>query len=230
MRCRPMCASRIRSRRRSRDADWSSIWSASCSSEAASVSTPCRPKAREAVAPRGRCRGRAACSCLGHRRRRKFAVALRALESGGRTGWCSRRSPKRSSCGRPSCSAPRTISSIASRRSPASSPALPLPGGGHMRFQPVFAGDVAEAIAKAVDGDAKPGTIYELGGPDIRTFKELMEFMLATDRAPAPARAGAVPADEAASGISAIPAQAAAHARSGRTAQNRQRRLSGGRA
>jgi uncharacterized protein YbjT (DUF2867 family) len=59
-------------------------------------------------------------------------------------------------------------------------PALPLPGGGHSRFQPVFVGDVAEAIAKAVDGDLKPGTIYELGGPDVRTFKELMEFVLAT--------------------------------------------------
>jgi uncharacterized protein YbjT (DUF2867 family) len=59
-------------------------------------------------------------------------------------------------------------------------PALPLPGGGHSRFQPVFAGDVAEAIAKAVDGELKPGTVYELGGPDVRTFKELMEFTLAT--------------------------------------------------
>ncbi len=59
-------------------------------------------------------------------------------------------------------------------------PALPLPGGGHTRFQPVFAGDVAEGIAKAVDGEAKPGTVYEFGGPDIRTFKELMEFTLAT--------------------------------------------------
>jgi NADH dehydrogenase len=61
-------------------------------------------------------------------------------------------------------------------------PALPLVGGGHTRFQPVFAGDVAEAIAKAVDGEAKAGTIYELGGPDLRTFKELMEFVLATTR------------------------------------------------
>ena len=59
-------------------------------------------------------------------------------------------------------------------------PALPLPRGGHTRFQPVFAGDVGEAIAKAVDGDAKPGAIYELGGPDVRTFKELMEFILQT--------------------------------------------------
>ncbi|HYA06697.1 MAG TPA: complex I NDUFA9 subunit family protein [Xanthobacteraceae bacterium] len=58
--------------------------------------------------------------------------------------------------------------------------ALPLPGGGHTRFQPVFAGDVAEAIAKAVDGELKPGTIYELGGPDVRTFRQLMQFILAT--------------------------------------------------
>jgi len=60
------------------------------------------------------------------------------------------------------------------------SPMLPLVGGGHTRMQPVFAGDVGEAIGKAVDGDLKPGTIYELGGPDVRTFKELMEFVLAT--------------------------------------------------
>jgi uncharacterized protein YbjT (DUF2867 family) len=59
-------------------------------------------------------------------------------------------------------------------------PALPLVGGGHTRFQPVFVGDVAEAIAKAVDGETKPGTIYELGGPDVYTFRELMEFVLAT--------------------------------------------------
>ncbi len=59
-------------------------------------------------------------------------------------------------------------------------PALPLAGGGHTRFQPVFAGDVAEAIALAVDGSTKTGTIYELGGPDVRTFRELMEFILAT--------------------------------------------------
>jgi uncharacterized protein YbjT (DUF2867 family) len=59
-------------------------------------------------------------------------------------------------------------------------PALPLPGGGHTRFQPIYAGDAAEAIALAVDGATKPGTTYELGGPDVHTFRELMEFMLAT--------------------------------------------------
>ncbi len=60
------------------------------------------------------------------------------------------------------------------------SPALPLPGGGRTRMQPVFAGDVGEVIAKTVDGDVNPGAIYELGGPDVRTFKQLMEFVLAT--------------------------------------------------
>ena len=60
------------------------------------------------------------------------------------------------------------------------SPALPLVGGGRTRMQPVFAGDVAEAIAKAVDGDLRRGATYELGGPDVRSFKELMKFVLAT--------------------------------------------------
>jgi uncharacterized protein YbjT (DUF2867 family) len=60
------------------------------------------------------------------------------------------------------------------------SPVLPLIGGGLTRFQPVFAGDVAAAIAKAASGEAKPGAIYELGGPEIFTFRELMEFVLAT--------------------------------------------------
>ncbi|HMF23760.1 MAG TPA: complex I NDUFA9 subunit family protein [Pseudolabrys sp.] len=60
------------------------------------------------------------------------------------------------------------------------SPALPLIGGGVTRFQPVFVGDVATAIADAVDGKARPATIYELGGPDVRTFKDLMRFVLST--------------------------------------------------
>ena len=60
------------------------------------------------------------------------------------------------------------------------SPALPLIGGGLTHFQPAFVGDVAAAIADAVDGKARAGTVYELGGPDIRTFKELMQFVLAT--------------------------------------------------
>jgi len=59
-------------------------------------------------------------------------------------------------------------------------PALPLPGGGKTRFQPVFAGDIAQALARAVEGLAKSGMIYELGGPDVRTFRQLMQFILHT--------------------------------------------------
>jgi NADH dehydrogenase len=60
------------------------------------------------------------------------------------------------------------------------SPALPLIGGGATRFQPAVAGDVATAIADAVDGKMADGTIYELGGPEVHTFKQLMQFVLAT--------------------------------------------------
>ena len=60
------------------------------------------------------------------------------------------------------------------------SPVLPLIGGGTTRFQPVFVGDVAAAIANAADGKAKPGTVYELGGPEVKTFEELLRYMLAT--------------------------------------------------
>jgi NADH dehydrogenase len=59
------------------------------------------------------------------------------------------------------------------------SPALPMVGGGHTRFQPAYVGDVAEAIALAVDGKVKGGRVYELGGPEVLTFRECMEEMLA---------------------------------------------------
>jgi uncharacterized protein YbjT (DUF2867 family) len=59
-------------------------------------------------------------------------------------------------------------------------PALPLVGGGTTRFQPVFAGDVAAAIAAAVAGEARPDTVYELGGPEVMTFRDLMRYVLAT--------------------------------------------------
>jgi uncharacterized protein YbjT (DUF2867 family) len=59
-------------------------------------------------------------------------------------------------------------------------PALPLVGGGHTLFQPVFAGDVAAAVLAAVEGRTTGGQIYELGGPDVKSFKELMQFVLAT--------------------------------------------------
>lgn len=58
------------------------------------------------------------------------------------------------------------------------SPFLPLIGGGKTKFQPVFVGDVAEAIAMGVDGNMQPGKVYELGGPDVASFKECLELML----------------------------------------------------
>jgi NADH dehydrogenase len=58
------------------------------------------------------------------------------------------------------------------------SPVLPLFGGGHTLFQPVFAGDVGEAIARAIDGKALRGTVYELGGPEVLSFRQCMELML----------------------------------------------------
>jgi NADH dehydrogenase len=58
------------------------------------------------------------------------------------------------------------------------SPALPLIGGGHTRFQPVYVGDVADAALKALtDPDCK-GNTYELGGPQVYSFKELLQLML----------------------------------------------------
>ncbi len=58
------------------------------------------------------------------------------------------------------------------------SPALPLIGGGKTRFQPVFVGDVAAAVDAILAGRAKVGTTYELGGPEVRSFEELMRLML----------------------------------------------------
>jgi uncharacterized protein YbjT (DUF2867 family) len=59
-------------------------------------------------------------------------------------------------------------------------PALPLIGGGKTRMQPVYVGDVAEAGARLLRGDGEPGATYELGGPAIRTMKELLDYVLAT--------------------------------------------------
>ncbi len=58
------------------------------------------------------------------------------------------------------------------------SPALPLIGGGHTKFQPVYVADVAEAIARSVEDKVEGGRIYELGGPETMTFKQCMEKML----------------------------------------------------
>jgi NADH dehydrogenase len=58
------------------------------------------------------------------------------------------------------------------------SPALPLIGGGLTKLQPVYVGDVATAVADAVDGKTRPGAAYELGGPEVLTMREIMEIIL----------------------------------------------------
>lgn len=59
------------------------------------------------------------------------------------------------------------------------SPVLPLIGGGATKMQPVYVGDVAQAVAQALDGKATPGAVYELGGPEVKSFKELMQSVCA---------------------------------------------------
>ena len=58
-------------------------------------------------------------------------------------------------------------------------PALPLIGGGRTKFQPVYVGDVAEAIVRALARPEAIGKVFELGGPRVASFRELMELMLA---------------------------------------------------
>jgi NADH dehydrogenase len=60
------------------------------------------------------------------------------------------------------------------------SPALPLIGGGHTKFQPVYVADVAEAIVRAIDLPAAKGATFEAVGPRVYSFRELIEYMLAT--------------------------------------------------
>jgi NADH dehydrogenase len=58
------------------------------------------------------------------------------------------------------------------------SPVLPLPGGGKTLYQPVFAGDVGAAIAKCIVDPSCAGRTFELGGPEVLSFRQLMELML----------------------------------------------------
>lgn len=58
------------------------------------------------------------------------------------------------------------------------SPFVPLFGPGRTRLQPVYVGDVAEAVARALSRPSSAGQIYELGGPNIFTYKALIELLL----------------------------------------------------
>ena len=65
-------------------------------------------------------------------------------------------------------------------------PALPLIGGGHTRFQPVFVGDVADAVMVAALRPDVVGHIFELGGPETVTFRQLLERLFKYTKRPRP--------------------------------------------
>jgi uncharacterized protein YbjT (DUF2867 family) len=65
-------------------------------------------------------------------------------------------------------------------------PALPLIGGGKTRFQPIYVGDVADAVLAALDRDDARGRVYELGGPSVYTFKQVLRYITAEIARPAP--------------------------------------------
>ncbi len=60
------------------------------------------------------------------------------------------------------------------------SPVLPLIGGGKTRFQPVYVADVAAVVAQALKHDAMPGKTFELGGPEIMSFKQVLAYICKT--------------------------------------------------
>jgi uncharacterized protein YbjT (DUF2867 family) len=62
------------------------------------------------------------------------------------------------------------------------SPVLPLVGGGETRFQPVYVGDVADAVVRCLVDQATAGRVYELGGPKVYTFREILDLLLSEIR------------------------------------------------
>ena len=122
---------------------------------------------------------------LRHRRRPRERQPLRRRQGPRARPRCAPPSPPPSSCAPRSSSAPTTASSTASAPWPACSPVLPLVGP-ETRFQPVYVKDVADAAVTAATTGAAPG-VYELGGPEAATFRELMQRLLAHHPAPPPA-------------------------------------------
>ncbi len=57
-------------------------------------------------------------------------------------------------------------------------PALPLIDGGRTKFQPVYVGDVADAVLAVLQSEEYSGKTYELGGPEVMNFRELLEYIL----------------------------------------------------
>lgn len=60
----------------------------------------------------------------------------------------------------------------------ASYPVLPLVGGGETKFQPVYVEDVAEVVARSVEGKLAKGRIYELGGAEVMSFRDILNQIM----------------------------------------------------
>ncbi|MEL6288770.1 MAG: NAD-dependent epimerase/dehydratase family protein, partial [Pseudomonadota bacterium] len=58
------------------------------------------------------------------------------------------------------------------------SPVLPIVGGGKTLFEPIYVDDVARAIVAAAEGAGRPGTIYEIGGPEKLSFRDCLDRVL----------------------------------------------------
>lgn len=58
------------------------------------------------------------------------------------------------------------------------SPFLPLIGGGHTRFQPVYVEDVASAVLRVTGHEETAGQTFELGGPDVASFRNILEKVM----------------------------------------------------
>ena len=59
-----------------------------------------------------------------------------------------------------------------------SSPVLPLIGGGTTKFQPVFVGDMTAGLLELLERSGTAGQTYEFGGPQVYSFKELLQLLL----------------------------------------------------
>ncbi len=150
-RCRPTCAIPDSVEAAVRDADVVINLVGILFERGGSASRRCRPSGADAVAQAAAAHGARLDPCLGARRRREFALALRAHQGGGREAVLA--AVPSATILRPSIVfGPEDDFFNRFAALARISPALPLIGGGHTRFQPVFVGDVAQAIAAAVDG------------------------------------------------------------------------------
>ena len=90
-----------------------------------------------------------------------------------------------------------------------SSPVLPLIGGGTTKFQPVFVGDTTAGLLELLKRSDTAGKTYEFGGPQVYSFKVLLELLLGAFEQAAGADSDPVCTGRDASGIAGVVTQPA---------------------